>query len=192
MSRVVLASASPRRHELLARIGIEFTVREPDIDESPLEGETPIAYVTRLALAKASVMSTSPDELVIAADTTVDVDSQILGKPVDDREAMSMLRRLSGRTHRVHTGVAVCRNGVELVEACTTLVNFVVLDEAMIQWYMSTGEPTGKAGAYALQGAGAVLVSGVEGSVSNVIGLPMHVVVQLAARCGVELLGSSG
>ncbi len=155
-------------------------------------GETPIAYVTRLASAKASAVAAAPDELVIAADTTVDLDSQILGKPVDDRETMSMLRRLSGRTHRVHTGVSVRRNGVELVEACTTLVNFVVLDDAMIRWYMSTGEPMGKAGAYALQGAGAVLVAGVEGSVSNVIGLPMHVVVQLAARSGVELLGPAG
>ena len=129
---------------------------------------------------------------MIAADTTVDLDSEILGKPVDDREAASMLRRLSGRTHRVHTGVAVRLDGMEMVEACTTLVTFVVLDDAAIAWYISTGEPVGKACAYALKGAGAVLVSGVEGSVSNVIGLPMHVVVQLAARSGVVLLGAVG
>ena len=192
MTRVVLASASPRRHDLLSKIGVQFAVREPDIDESPLQGEAPVAYVARLASAKAAAISASPDELVIAADTTVDLDSEIFGKPVDDLEAASMLRRLSGRTHRVHTGVAVRRNGVELVEACTTLVTFVVLDEATIDWYISTGEPVGKAGAYALQGAGAVLVAGVEGSVSNVIGLPMYVLVQLAARCGVQLLGSTG
>jgi septum formation protein len=192
MSRVVLASTSPRRHDLLASIGVRFTVREPDIDESPLAGEAPVAYVTRLASAKAAAVPAAPDELVIAADTTVDLDSEILGKPVDDREAALMLRRLSGRTHRVHTGVAVCLDGVERVETCTTLVTFDVLDDAAIEWYISTGEPVGKAGAYALQGAGAVLVSGVEGSVSNVIGLPMHVVVQLAARSGVVLLGAVG
>jgi nucleoside triphosphate pyrophosphatase len=191
MSRVVLASASPRRHELLTTIGVQFTVREPDIDETPLEDEGPLAYVTRLASAKAATVAAAVDELVIAADTTVDLDSQILGKPVDDREAASMLRRLSGRTHRVHTGVAVRANGTELVEACTTVVTFAQLDEATIHWYISTGEPMGKAGAYALQGAGAVLVSSIEGSVSNVIGLPMHVVVQLARRSGVELLGST-
>ena len=192
MSRVILASASPRRHDLLANIGVRFVVRQPDIDESPLEGESPVAYVTRLAATKAAAVAAAPDDLVIAADTTVDLDSRILGKPADDREAASMLRSLSGRTHHVHTGVAVCRNGVELVEACTTLVTFVPLDEAAIQWYISTGEPMGKAGAYALQGAGASLVSRVEGSVSNVIGLPMHVLVQLATRSGVELFDSQG
>jgi septum formation protein len=191
MTRVVLASASPRRRDLLANIGVQFTVREPDIDESPLDGEAPVAYVTRLASAKAAAVPATPDELVIAADTTVDLDSEIFGKPVDDSEAASMLRRLSGRTHRVHTGVAVCHDGVELVESCTTLVTFVVLDEVTIRWYIATGEPVGKAGAYALQGAGAVLVSGVEGSVSNVIGLPMDVVVRLASRAGVDLLGSA-
>jgi septum formation protein len=191
MTAVVLASASPRRHDLLATIGVRFTVREPDIDESPLDGELPVAYVTRLAAAKVAAVGAAPDDLVIAADTTVDVDAHILGKPVDDVEAASMLRRLSGRTHRVHTGVAVRRNGVELIESCTTQVTFVTLDEPTISWYVSTGEPVGKAGAYALQGAGAALVSSVAGSVSNVIGLPMHTVVQLAARCGVALLDSS-
>ena len=176
MTRVVLASASPRRHDLLRTIGVQFVVREPDIDESPLDGELPVPYVTRLAAAKAAAVTADSDDLVVAADTTVELYSQILGKPADDREAASMLRRLSGRTHKVHTGVAVCRNGVEHVEACTTMVTFVELDEPTIQWYISTGEPMGKAGAYALQGAGAVLVFSVEGSVSNVIGLPLHVV----------------
>jgi septum formation protein len=190
MTRVVLASASPRRHDLLITIGVQFTVREPDIDESPLDGEEPVAYVTRLASAKAAAVNGEHDDLVIAADTTVDVDSQILGKPADDLEAAAMLRLLSGRTHRVHTGVSLSRNGVAVVEACTTLVTFSDLDEPTIQWYISTGEPVGKAGAYALQGAGAVLVTRVEGSVSNVIGLPMHLVVQLASQCGVALLES--
>jgi len=191
MTTVILASASPRRHELLTRIGVTFTVRAPDIDESPDNGEVPVDYVRRVATAKAAAVAAATDELVIAADTTVDLESQILGKPVDDRDAASMLRRLSGRTHRVHTGVAVRRKGQELAEVCTTLVTFAALDEASIQWYVSTGEPMGKAGAYALQGAGAALVESVHGSVSNVIGLPMHVVIELASRTGVNLLTGS-
>lgn len=191
MTRVVLASASPRRHELLSKIGVSFTVREPDIDESPNDDESPAAYVRRLASAKAAAISASADELVIAADTTVDLDGQILGKPVDERDAAAMLHRLSGRTHRVHTGVSVRRNGTEHVDVCTTLVTFVALDEATVDWYVSTGEPLDKAGAYALQGAGAALVCSVEGSVSNVVGLPLHAVIELAARGGVDLLDRS-
>jgi septum formation protein len=190
MTNIVLASASPRRHDLLNSIGVRFSVRVPDIDEAPRRGEQPVDYVRRLASEKAAAVFGDDDELVIAADTTVDLDSIILGKPVDASDAQSMLERLSGRSHRVHTGVAVRRNRAEFVEACTTLVTFVDADEETIAWYLSTGEPMGKAGAYALQGAGAALVSHVEGSVSNVIGLPMHVVVDLAARAGVQLLRS--
>jgi septum formation protein len=192
MTTVILASASPRRHELLTTIGVPFIVRAPDIDESPARGELPVEYVRRLASAKAVAVAAAAGDLVIAADTTVDLESQILGKPVDDREAESMLRRLSGRTHRVHTGVAVRHNGQELTDVCTTQVTFVALDEAAIRWYVSTGEPMGKAGAYALQGAGAALVESVHGSVSNVIGLPMHILIELAARTGVALLDRTG
>jgi septum formation protein len=188
MTTVILASASPRRHDLLSQIGVRFEVRVPDIDESPIEGEDPLGYVRRLAIGKAAAVNSAPDELVIAADTTVDLASMIMGKPGDDRDARSMLRRLSGQTHRVHTGVAVRLGARELADVCTTSVTFVLLDEATIDWYVSTGEPLGKAGSYALQGAGAALVSGVEGSVSNVIGLPLHVVVDLAGRLGVVLL----
>jgi septum formation protein len=188
MTNVILASASPRRHELLSQIGVRFEVRVPDIDESPIEEEDPVAYVCRLAIAKAAAISTTPDELVIAADTTVDLDSVIMGKPNDGDDARSMLRRLSGQTHRVHTGVAVRLGARDLADVCTTLVTFVPLDEATIDWYLATGEPLGKAGSYALQGAGAALVSGVDGSVSNVIGLPLHLVVDLAGRLDVTLL----
>jgi septum formation protein len=135
-----------------------------------------------------AAIRTAPDELVIAADTTVDLGSVIMGKPNDDHDARSMLRRLSGQTHRVHTGVAVRLGARELADVCTTLVTFVSLDEATIDWYLATGEPLGKAGSYALQGAGAALVSGVDGSVSNVIGLPLHLVVDLAGRLDVGLL----
>jgi nucleoside triphosphate pyrophosphatase len=188
MTRVVLASASPRRRELLTQIGVHFAVRLPEIDEAPAGEESPGAYVLRLAQAKAAAVGAGPDELVIAADTTVDVGGEILGKPADDRDAMAMLRRLSARTHRVHTGVAVRRDGHGFAEVCTTLVTFVTLDEAMIEWYVGTGEAHGKAGSYAIQGAGGALVQGVNGSVSNVIGLPLHVVIALAGRCGVDLL----
>ena len=188
MTAVVLASGSPRRHELLAQIGVQFTVRVPDIDESPEPAEAPEAYVRRLAFAKAAAVSAAADELVIAADTTVELGGEILGKPVDEHDAASMLRRLSARTHRVHTGVAVRRGEVEVAEVCTTLVTFVELDEAMIRWYVGTGEPMDKAGAYAVQGAGGALVRLVRGSVSNVVGLPLHVVIELADRCGARLL----
>jgi septum formation protein len=188
MTAVVLASGSPRRHELLAQIGVEFTVRVPDIDETPQPDEKPIAYVRRLAMAKAATITCAADELVIAADTTVELGGEILGKPGDEFEAAAMLRRLSARTHRVHTGVAVRRHDLEIAEVCTTLVTFVELDESMIQWYVGTGEPMDKAGAYAIQGAGGALVTIVRGSVSNVIGLPLHLVIDLAARCGTSLL----
>jgi septum formation protein len=192
MTAVVLASGSPRRHELLAQIGVQFAVRVPDIDETPEPGEAPSVYVRRLAFAKAAAVSAAPDELVIAADTTVELGGEILGKPLDADDAASMLRRLSARTHRVHTGVAVRHGDLELAEVCTTLVTFVELDEAMVEWYVGTGEPIDKAGSYALQGAGGALVQLVRGSVSNVIGLPLHVVIELAGRCGVELLTAAG
>jgi len=185
---VVLASASPRRSELLRQIGVRFTIRAPDIDESPLDGEPPPDYVRRLARGKAAAVRAAADELLIAADTTVDVDSAILGKPADAAEAASMLRRLSGRSHQVHTGVSLRRGDAELTEVCTTCVTFVALDDRAIEWYVATGEPFGKAGAYAIQGDGSALVAGVTGSVSNVVGLPLHIVVELAGRIGVDLL----
>jgi septum formation protein len=188
MSRVVLASASPRRLELLVRLGISVQVRVPDIDETPIDGEDPVAYVRRLAIAKAGAVDAEGDELVIAADTTVDVAGQILEKPLDAAEARSMLRRLSGRTHLVHTGVAVRRGDEVLAEVGSTSVTFAVLDEAMIDWYLATGEPFGKAGAYAIQGAGGVLVRRIDGSVSNVVGLPLDTTIDLARRCGIDLL----
>ena len=188
MTAVVLASGSPRRHELLTQIGVPFSVRVPDIDETPTDHEPATDYVRRLAYAKAAAVIAAADELVVAADTTVELSGDILGKPIDASDAASMLRRLSARTHKVHTGIAVRLGDLEIVEVCTTLVTFIDLDEAAIEWYVATGEPIGKAGSYALQGAGGALVQLVRGSVSNVIGLPLHVVIQLAHRCGVDLL----
>ena len=188
MTAVVLASGSPRRHELLTQIGVPFSVRVPDIDETPTDHEPATDYVRRLAYAKAAAVIAAADELVVAADTTVELSGDILGKPIDASDAASMLRRLSARTHKVHTGIAVRLGDLEIAEVCTTLVTFIDLDEAAIEWYVATGEPMGKAGSYALQGAGGALVQLVRGSVSNVIGLPLHVVIQLAHRCGVDLL----
>ena len=186
--RIVLASASPRRRELLTQLGLDVVVRPADIDESVLAGEDPVAYVARLSAGKASAIGAVDGELVIAADTTVDLDGEILGKPGDADEARAMLRSLSGRGHRVHTGVTVRCGSQSVTEVVTTSVTFVSITSSMLDWYVGTGEPFDKAGAYAIQGAGSVLVAHVSGSVTNVIGLPLTTVVALARGLGVELL----
>lgn len=185
---IVLASGSPRRRELLEQLGLTFTIAVPDIDESTRSGEAPAPYVHRLAIEKAHAVSAADDQLVIAADTTVDLGGRILGKPADRAEAMAMLRDLSARTHRVHTGVALRLGERTVSEVTTSLVTFVPLDAATIEWYLATGEPFDKAGGYAVQGAGAVLVQRVRGSVSSIIGLPLHTVHRLAGELGVSLL----
>ena len=190
MIEILLASASPRRRELLASLGLIYQAEAPNVDESPRPGEMPIAYVERLALDKINAVSADVGALVIAADTTIELDNEIIGKPTDLDDARSMLRRLSGRIHFVHTGVAVRRDDRCLTATVTSLVAFVALTDETIEWYLTTGEPLDKAGAYAIQGAGAVLVQSVEGSVSNIIGLPLHTVVELAAQLGVNLLNS--
>jgi septum formation protein len=186
---VVLASGSPRRRELLDQLGIVFSVRAADIDESVLEGEDPVTYVARLSREKAAAVPVDPGTLVIAADTTVDVDGAILGKPADAAEARAMLAAMSGRRHHVHTGVTLRLDGRAATEVTTTAVDVVVIDEATAAWYVATGEPFDKAGGYAIQGAGGVLVAAVTGSVSNVVGLPLATVRSLAARLGIDLLG---
>jgi septum formation protein len=185
---IVLASSSPRRQQLLGQLGVDFDVRSPDIDETPLDGEDPVAYVRRLARGKASAVEVAEGVVVIAADTTVDVDGDILGKPETDELAREMLRRISGRTHRVHTGIAA-RVGDRVVDdVVTTLVTMASITDATATWYIATGEPQDKAGAYALQGAGGVLVDSVRGSTSNVVGLPLAPLVELCRRLGVDLL----
>lgn len=188
MIAVVLASGSPRRRELLEQLGLEFEVVVPDVDESPLPDEDAIAYVGRVAIDKVNAIDADADALVIAADTTVELDGAIIAKPVDVDDARAMLRRLSGRTHAVHTGIALRRGDEGHWATVTSLVTFVALSDALIEWYVATGEPLDKAGAYAIQGAGAVLVASVEGSVSNIIGLPLHTVIELASELGVILL----
>ena len=196
MTRVVLASASPRRLELLAPLRLDLVVHPADIDESVLGGEDPMIYVRRLSIGKADAViaaraasaDTDADELVVAADTTVDVDGCILGKPTDADDARAMLERLADRAHHVHTGVTV-RRGTDVATAVvSTQVTFAPVTARELDWYIATGEPFDKAGAYAIQGAGGAFVTSVDGSVSNVVGLPLTTVVQLARSVGVDLL----
>ena len=192
MTRLVLASNSPRRRDLLAHLGLYFDVRPADIDETPRPAEPPTDYVRRLSAEKAAAVDAAPDELVIAADTTVVIDGLILGKPVDADDARRMLRLLSARTHDVLTGVTVRLGGDAITDAETTRVTFVDLTDELLEWYVDIGEPADKAGAYAIQGAGAVLVERVDGSVSNVIGLPLALLSTMAGRLGRPLLGPAG
>jgi septum formation protein len=178
--RLVLASASPRRSELLRSVGLEFDVMPADIDESVRSGESPSEYVARLSCEKAAAVGARIDAaaIVVAADTTVDVDRQILEKPVDDDDARRMLRLLSGREHLVHTAVTVSRfpeTRSPGTQTCVveTAVRFIEITERAIDWYLSTGEHVGKAGAYGVQGAAGAFVERVDGSVTNVIGLPL-------------------
>jgi len=188
---LVLASSSARRSELLSQVGLTFEVRPADIDESVHAGEPPIEYVRRLSVDKAAAVA-RPGEIVVAADTTVEVDGVILAKPVDGDDARRMLRLLSGRVHQVHTGVTVAmteaagRPSTSHTQVVHTAVTFVELDDATVDWYVRTGEPDGKAGGYAIQGAGGALVERLDGSVTNVIGLP------LAETLGIIRLALSG
>jgi len=175
-SLVVLASRSPRRVELLKQIVADFTVLPADIDESPHSHEDPVSYVKRLALEKARAvyMVSNPHAIVIGADTTVDLDGHIFGQPVDDDDARRMLRRLSGTTHQVHTGVAVVSIAGEEVEVVSSSVTFLEIQPEMLEWYIGTGESAGKAGSYAIQGHGSALVASSAGSMTNIIGLPLE------------------
>ncbi|MFL6202493.1 MAG: Maf family protein [Thermoanaerobaculia bacterium] len=186
MPSLILASGSPRRRELLEGLGVRFQVRPVDLDESPRPGEAPRDYVLRLAIEKAAAQA-GPGELVLAADTTVVVDGEILAKPLDDEDARRMLRRLAGREHSVLTGIALHGPGGEAAEVDESLVRFAPLSDAEIDWYVATGEPRDKAGAYAIQGLGSLFVEGVEGNWSNVVGLPVPRMYRLFARLGYDL-----
>ena len=176
MPSLVLASGSPRRRELLGQLGLAFIVMSPDVDETPLGHEDPRRYVARVAAAKAAVVAQRADAagaVVLAADTTVELDGTILGKPTDAADAARMLHALAGRDHQVHTGVGLAHGGHVHVVTVTTTVSFAPLGPGEIAWYVATGEPMDKAGAYALQGIGGAFVVAVHGSVTNVIGLPL-------------------
>jgi len=174
---IVLASASPRRSELLRQIGIDHVVRPVEVDESVRPGEAPAAYVLRLADAKARALraqlATAERRPILAADTTVALEGAILGKPRDADDARAMLERLSGRTHQVHTAVAVLHGGVLDARVSTSDVSLRPLSPEQIDWYCRTDEPLDKAGAYAVQGLAAVFVRHLSGSYSGVVGLPL-------------------
>jgi septum formation protein len=185
---LILASASPRRRELLAQAGYTFEVHPADISEDPSPNEDPIAYVTRLAREKAQAVynelsqssASFADTLtVLGADTTVTLDNQILGKPSDATDAARMLRLLSGRAHRVITGIALVSATSTQVAAEVTTVNFLTLSDEEIEAYIATGEPMDKAGAYAIQGRAARWIPRIEGCYFNVVGLPTALVSSL-------------
>lgn len=179
---LVLASASPRRRALLEQLGIPLRIDPAHLDENVRAGEPAERYVLRLAREKAeAVQVRHPNVKVLAADTSVVLDGEVLGKPATTDEALEMLRRLSGRRHQVMTAVAVAGAGERLVTAAVT---FAPADEAALRWYVSTGEPMDKAGAYAVQGIGGFLVERIEGSHSAVVGLPLVETVALLRESG--------
>ena len=182
---LVLASASPRRRALLEQLGIQLRVDPAHLDENVRAGEEAERYVVRLAREKAeAVQVRHPNATVLGADTSVVVDGVVLGKPGSEDEALSMLRRLSGRTHEVMTAVAVAGVGARCV---TAEVTFTAATDAALRWYVSTGEPLDKAGAYAVQGIGGFLVERIEGSHSAVVGLPLVETLALLREAGYRL-----
>ena len=184
--KIVLASKSPRRAEILKATGWEFEAIAPGVDETRNPSEDAISYVKRLATLKAETVARKcPGALVVGADTVVIIGEDLLGQPRDDEDARRMLRLLSGRWHMVLTGVALVRFGNPphtLVEHATTRVRFVEMSATEIDWYVSTGEPEGKAGAYGIQGSGALFIEGIEGDYFNVVGLPIRLVYGLARK----------
>ena len=187
--RLVLASASPRRADLLRAAGIAFDVLPVDIDERFKPGEKPEHAVARLAETKATVAAAShPDAIVLGADTTVVIRGEVLAKPADAADAERMLRLLSGRTHEVFTGVCVCHKGRRLVHVEPSRVRMAQLGDSEIEWYISTGEPFDKAGGYAVQGLASRFIEGIDGSYSNVVGLPISSVYELLKELGCDIL----
>ena len=191
---IMLASQSPRRRELLEQVGITgFQVISPDVDERVEPGLSPAGMVEELSLrkARAAADKTGPDGLIIAADTVVALDGAVLGKPRDREDAFAMLSALSGREHRVYTGVSVLRGDRAVTEHEETAVCFRALAPGEIWGYIATGEPMDKAGAYGIQGVGALLVRGIRGDYCNVVGLPVFRLGRMLARFGVEPLAGA-
>lgn len=189
--KLILASQSPRRKYLLEQAGIRFAVEPADIEEKMLGSESPEAYVKRLSMEKARfVASRHPDAWILGADTVVVIDDKILEKPDSIDHAAAMLKRLSNRVHTVYTGFTLCceNEGKTVTRAITTEVKFKELSDQEIQWYVGTDEPFDKAGAYAIQGLGTFLVKGINGSYTNVVGLPVCEVIEILLAQGVITL----
>jgi septum formation protein len=187
---LVLASSSPRRQELLRFLGCTFTISTPDIDESQLQGEDPLELVRRLAESKARCeQARYPDACIIGADTVVVLDGVVLGKPLDRDHAVEMLEQLSGRQHEVMTGMAVLRRDYVRVAHSVTSVQFCELTRQQCLWYVETGEPLDKAGAYAIQGVGTQFIRRISGSYSNVVGMDLAMLKEMLVNVpGAEVL----
>ena len=189
MAKLFLASASPRRRELLAQIAVPCVTQIAAIDENPLPDEPAVAYVERLAREKAraglAALSESADAVVLGADTVVVLDGRILGKPADFAESRAMLQALSGRSHQVLTAVALAGDGREAARVVASSVTFRALSEREIEAYWASGEPCDKAGSYGIQGLAAVFVSRLEGSYSAVVGLPLCETAELLGEFGI-------
>ena len=184
MTRLVLASGSPRRRDILQILGLDFDVRRPDLEEVVHPGEAPSDAVRRLAEEKSAGLAQSPGEVILAADTIVVLDDEILGKPSDTTHAVEMLMRLSGRAHDVLTGIALRRGPEVWSSVARTRVTFRSFDRTECEVYVATGEPLDKAGAYGIQGFGAALVDGIEGDYFNVMGLPVPTFLGLLNEAG--------
>ena len=187
---IILASQSPRRKELMGQIGLKFKVISPNVDEHMEGNPSPAQLVEELSLRKARAVERQADgeALIVAADTVVALEGTVLGKPEDEREAFAMLSALSGNRHYVYTGVTVLRDGRAVTQHEVTTVTFRELEPDEISSYIATGEPMDKAGAYGIQGLGALLVSGIEGDYFNVMGLPVYRLGRILAGFGMDLL----
>ncbi len=194
-NRLILASESPRRYELLKQVGLDVEVIPSNVSEEFIRGESPREHVLRLAETKAvEVSSKYPDRWVIAADTIVCINGSILGKPGDQKEAAEMLRRLSDREHLVWTGFSVhhSERGESDRKVIQTAVRMKFLTSAEIEWYVHTGEPLDKAGGYAIQGIGSFMIESIQGSYTNVVGLPLCELIQMLTRLGAITISERG
>ena len=187
-SKIILASRSPRRKDILEKLNFSFVIDPPDIDESPFENESPIVYVQRISAAKADLVAQRHDQqcIVIAADTTVELNGEIFGQPRDLDEARFMIQKLSSKTHKVHTAISVRYNQEVANSVDTASVTMREVSSELLEWYIGTGESIGKAGAYAVQGHGAALVTDVTGEIDTVIGLPVGLLLGMLGNLGID------
>ena len=187
---ILLASSSPRRGELLNQIGVKYKVLPVDIDETVDAGETATDYVMRMSLEKArrGFLAAEQRYVTLGADTCIECDGEVLGKPDDKEDAALLLRMLSGREHTVHSAVTVVNEQSEMTELCSSIVCFDKLEQSTIDAYIATGEPLDKAGAYAIQGQAAQFITKLEGSYSSVMGLPLFETACLLRKCGIKII----
>ena len=187
-SKIILASRSPRRKDILEKLNFSFVIDPPDIDESPFKNESPIVYVQRISAAKADLVAQRHDQqcIVIAADTTVELNGEIFGQPRDLDEARLMIHKLSSKTHKVHTAISVRYNQEVANSVDTASVTMREVSSELLEWYIGTGESIGKAGAYAVQGHGAALVADVTGEIDTVIGLPVGLLLGMLGNLGID------